>query len=299
MPSIKKLIQNPYKVLFILDRLKISKFIPDRPYLKLKFRANMGKKLDLNSPKTFSEKLQWLKLYNRKPEYTDMVDKYEAKNYVAKILGDEYIIPTLGVWDNVKDIDFDALPEQFVLKCTHDSGGLVICKDKSKLDIEKTREIMRAALKKDFYFLGREWPYKNVKKRIIAEQYMEDTGTGELRDYKFFCFDGVVKALFIATDRPHDTRFNFYDADFNFLPFTQGYPNADKEIVKPANFEKMKELATRLSQGFPHVRIDFYEVNGHIYFGEITFFHHNGLCPFDPGEWDYKFGEWLTLPDKR
>lgn len=302
MPSIKKLLENPYKALFILDKLKLSKFIPDKPYLKIKFRAHMGKKLNLKNPQTFSEKLQWMKLYNRNPEYTKMVDKYEAKDYVEAIIGDEYIIPTLGVWDNVDDIDFDALPNQFVLKCTHDSGGLVICKDKSKLDIEKAKATMRKALLADFYFMGREWPYKNVKKRIIAEEYMEDTETGELRDYKFFCFDGEVKALFIASDRQtegEEVKFDFFDTDFNHLDFRNGHPNATKEIKKPVTFEKMKELAAKLSVGIPQVRVDFYEVDGKIYFGELTFFHHDGMTPFDPEEWDYKFGEWINLPEKR
>jgi len=302
MPSIKKLLENPYKFLFILDKLKLSKFIPDKPYLKIKFRAHMGKKLNLKNPQTFSEKLQWMKLYNRRPEYTMMVDKYEVKDYVEGIIGSEYIIPTLGVWDRVEEIDFDALPNQFVLKCTHDSGGLVICKDKSKLDIEKAKETMRKALLADFYFMGREWPYKNVPKRIIAEEYKEDTETGELRDYKFFCFDGVVKALFIASDRQaegEEVKFDFFDTEFNHLPFKNGHPNATKEIKKPVTFEKMKELAAKLSVGIPQVRVDFYEVDGKIYFGEITFFHHDGMTPFDPEEWDYKFGEWINLPEKR
>ena len=302
MPSIKKLLENPSKLVFILDKLKLSKIIPDKPYLRMKFRAHMGKKLNLKNPQTFSEKLQWMKLYNRNPEYTKMVDKYEAKEYIEAIIGSEYIIPTLGVWDNVEDIDFDALPEQFVLKCTHDSGGLVICKDKSKLDIEKAKETMRKALLSDFYFMGREWPYKNVPKRIIAEEYMEDTETGELRDYKFFCFDGVVKALFVASDRQtegEEVKFDFFDTDFNHLDFKNGHPNATKEIKKPVTFEKMKEMAAKLSAGIPQVRVDFYEVDGKIYFGELTFFHHDGMTPFDPEEWDYKFGEWINLPEKR
>lgn len=301
MPSILKLIRNPYKIVCILDKLKISKLIPDKPYLQLKYRAYVGKKLNIKSPKTFNEKLNWLKLYDRKTEYTMMVDKFEAKEYVAKILGDEYIIPTLGVWDNVEDIDFDSLPNRFVLKCTHDSGGIVICKDKSKLNIKTTKKILHKALKKDFYYMGREWPYKNVKKRIIAEEYMEDIKTGELRDYKYFCFNGVAKIVFIATDRQRndeETKFDFFDMNYNHLNFKHGHPNAIIIPEKPHNFEKMKELAEKISVNHPHLRVDFYDVNGKIYFGELTFFHHSAMVPFEPEEWDMILGDWIVLPQK-
>ena len=299
MALITKLLQNPAKIVFVLDRYGIGKYLSDKSYLKLKFKASMGKRLNLKNPQTFSEKLQWLKLYYRNPEYTPLVDKQLVKRYVAEKIGEEYVIPTLGVWNSVDEIDFDALPNQFVLKCTHDSGGLVVCKDKAKLDVEKAKATMRKALTSDFYFSGREWPYKNVERKIIAEQYMEDAETKELRDYKFFCFDGEPKALFVASERPHDTRFDFYDVEFNHLPFTNGHLWASKEIKKPATFDKMIEFAAVLSQGMPHARVDFYEVNGKLYFGEITFFHHNGMCPFEPEEWDYTFGSWLTLPEKR
>ena len=276
-------------------------FLPDRLYLQLMFRANMDQKLDLKNPKTFNQKLQWLKLYDRKPHYTDMVDKYEAKRYVAERIGEQYIIPTFGVWDKFEDIDFDALPDQFVLKCTHDCGGLVICKDKSKLDIEAAREKINRCLKRNYYRHGREWPYKNVKPRILAEQYMEDTKTAELRDYKFFCFDGEVKALFIATERQkagEEVKFDFFDADFNHLDFRQGHPNAIDCPEKPTKFDEMKVLAGKLSKGVPQIRVDFYEVDGEIYFGELTFSHFTGMVPFKPEEWDEKFGEWIDLPEK-
>ena len=227
----------------------------------------MGKKLNLKNPKTYNEKLQWMKLYDRNPLYTRLVDKYEVKPYVAERIGQEYIIPTLGVWDRVEDIDFDALPDQFVLKCTHDSGGLVICRDKSKLNIEEAKRKLNKSLKNNFFYVGREWPYKNVKPRILAEAYMEDTATAELRDYKFFCFDGVVKAMFVATDRQkegEEVKFDFYDADYNHLPFRQGHPNANRPTEKPATFEQMRQLAEKLSRGLPQVRVDLYEVNGKI-----------------------------------
>ena len=302
MRSLKKFLKNPAKFVYILDKIKLSKLIPDRAYLKLKYRANFGKGLNLKAPKTFNEKLQWLKLYDRRPEYIRMVDKYAVKEYVAEKIGEEYIIPTLGVWDRVEDIDFDALPNQFVLKCTHDSGGIVICKDKSKLDIEWAKRKLKRSLKNNFYYSYREWPYKNVKPRILAEQYMEDTETAELRDYKFFSFDGVTKALFIATERQKDgeeVKFDFYNMDFEHLDFRQGHPNSSMKIDKPKCFDEMWGLSEKLSKNIPHVRVDFYEVNGKVYFGELTFFHHAGLMPFDPEAWDYTFGDWIRLPEKK
>ena len=287
------------RALLSFERRGFFNLLPDRLYLQLMFRANMDQKLDLKNPKTFNQKLQWLKLYDRKPHYTDMVDKYEAKRYVAERIGEQYIIPTFGVWDKFEDIDFDALPDQFVLKCTHDCGGLVICKDKSKLDIEAAREKINRCLKRNYYRHGREWPYKNVKPRILAEQYMEDTKTAELRDYKFFCFDGEVKALFIATERQkagEEVKFDFFDADFNHLDFRQGHPNAIDCPEKPTKFDEMKVLAGKLSKGVPQIRVDFYEVDGEIYFGELTFSHFTGMVPFKPEEWDEKFGEWIKLP---
>lgn len=273
----------------------------DAKYLKVLFRYKMGKPLDLEHPKTFSEKLQWLKLYDRNPEYCTMVDKYAVKKYVADRIGAEYVFPALGVWDSFDEIDFDKLPNQFVLKCTHDSGGLVIVKDKAAMDIGAARKKINHCLKRQFYYSGREWPYKDVKPRILAEQYFEDdSGTG-LRDYKFFCFDGEVKALFIATDRGvegTETKFDFFDADFNHLPFTNGHPNADVMPSKPAGFEEMKRLASELSKGIPQVRIDFYDINGKVYFGEFTFSHWSGVKPFNPEEWDKIFGSWIRLPMK-
>lgn len=292
-----KLLKNPAKVVFVLDKLGVSKIIPDKTYLKLKYRASMGKKLNLRDPKTYNEKLQWLKLYDRKPEYTTVVDKYDVKAYVAERIGWEYIIPTLGVWDRVEDIDFDMLPKQFVLKCTHDSGGLVICKDKAKLDVEKTKQKLNKALKSDFYYVGREWPYKNVKPRIIAETYMEDATTGDLRDYKFFCFDGFTKAVRVDTERgTGDVKMDFFDREKRHLPFERNHRNADVMPEIPKNFEEMVAIADKLSTGYPHLRVDLYNVDGKIYFGEMTFFAANGMAPFNPEEWDLIFGEWLTLP---
>ena len=277
---------------------KLVSLLPDKYFIKLKwYGRRMPYKLNLRKPKTYSEKLQWIKLYDRNPLYTTLVDKYRVKAYVEERIGSEHVIPLLGAWDSVDDIEWDKLPEQFVLKVNHDCGGQVICKDKSKLDIERTKEKLKIAFKKNYYFEGREWPYKNVQPKVFAEAYMEDE-YGELRDYKFFCFDGVVKAMFIATERNsgEEVKFDFFDADFNHLPFTQGHPNAPVLPAKPKGFEEMKALAAKLSKGLREVRVDFYDVNGHVYFGEFTFFHFGGIVEFHPVEWDYTFGEWIKLP---
>lgn len=289
---------HPEKIIVIFNRYGIGHIFPDKFFLNCLYKANFGKKLNLKNPQTYNEKLQWLKLYDRNPKYCQMVDKYEAKRYVSDIIGEECIVQNYGVWDRFDDIDFDKLPEQFVLKCTHDCGGLVICRDKSKLDIQKAKEKINKCLKRNYYWTSREWPYKNVKPRIIAEAYIEDAKSGELPDYKFFCFDGKVELLFIATDRQKvdsETKFDFFDAKFNHLPFTNGHSNADKIPEKPEGFEKMIAFAEKLSQGIPHVRVDFYSVEGKIYFGEMTFYHWSGMVPFDPEEWDYKLGEMIDL----
>lgn len=275
--------------------------LSDEVYLKLIYRLIFGRKLDLNHPKTFNEKLQWLKLNDRKPEYTTMVDKNEVKKYIAERIGEEYVIPTLGVWDNFNDIDFDSLPDQFVLKCTHDSGGLVICKDRRKLDIPKAREKINKALTRRFYYFGREWPYKNVKPRIIAEKYMEDESTAELQDYKIFCFNGKPLLTLVCSERfsSHGLHEDFFDSDWNHLSFKRpDHPTSADNIKKPANFELMKILAHRLSENIPFVRTDFYEINGQVYFGELTFYPASGFSGFEPEDWDYKLGSWLDLPQK-
>ena len=269
----------------------------DKLYLKILYKYHMKKKLNLKNPQTYNEKLQWLKLYDRKPIYTNMVDKYEVKNYVKNIIGSQYIIPTYGVWDKFDDIDFAKLPNQFVLKCTHDSGGIVIVKEKKQLDIKKAKRKINHCRVRNYYLNNREWPYKNVKPRVLAEQYMVDESGYELKDYKFFCFDGKCKAMFIATDRnaKTETCFDFYDENFNHLPFTNGHPNSKKKIKKPDNFDLMINLAEKLSENIPQCRVDFYNINGRVYFGEITFFHWSGLVPFVPDEWDYKFGNWIKI----
>ncbi len=278
---------------------KLVGLIPSKLWLSWEFKRKLGYRMDWKAPKTYNQKLQWLKVYDRNPLYTTLVDKYEVKKYIADAIGEEYIIPALGVWNSFDEIDFDALPNQFVLKCTHDSGGLVIVKDKSKLDLDKARETFAVALKRNPYPVTREWPYKNVKPRIIAEQYMENEETHDLRDYKFFSFNGETKAMFIATERAsetEETKFDFFDMDYNHLDFRNGHPNADVLPEKPQCFDEMRALADKLSRGIPQVRVDFYEVGGRVYFGEMTFFHWSGLVAFEPIEWDKTFGDWIALP---
>lgn len=275
-------------------------WLPNRLYIEWMFRMRLHRNLDLVNPQTFNEKLQWIKLYDHNPLYTTLVDKYSVKRYVAELCGEDHVIPLIGVWDKVEDIEWEILPNQFVIKCSHDCGGMIICKDKSKLDITDAKLRLKTAFNKNYYYQSREWPYKNVKKKVFAEAYMEDE-YGELRDYKWFCMNGEPKAFFIAQGRQKETEttFDFFDAEFNHLPFTNGHPNAPIVLEKPKSFEKMKELASVLSKNIPQVRVDFYDVNGHIYFGEFTFFHWGGMMPFEPEEWDYTFGSWIKLPEKK
>lgn len=297
MNKIIKYIKKPSNVLLYLMNKNFFKWIPDEKYITIKYKLEMNQKLNLKEPKTFNEKLQWLKLYDRNPEYTKMVDKYEAKKYVADIIGQEYIISTLGVWDKFEDIEFDKLPKQFVLKPTHTSGNVFICKDKEKINYKQLRKMINKWLKRDYYLIHREWPYKNVRPRIIAEQYMVDESGTELKDYKFFCFNGEPKLLFVAKDRPYATKFNYYDMDFKKLPFKQHYKNFNDYIEKPKGFEKMIELSRKLSKDIPHVRVDFYDINGKVYFGELTFYHFSGFEKFEPEEWDRILGDMLELPN--
>ncbi len=299
--NVGQYIKHPLRLVLPLGARGWFNWLPDEVYLKAIYKAAMGKPLNLERPTTYNEKLQWLKIHDRRPEYTGMVDKHDVKSVVAQRIGEEYVIPTLGVWERFDDIDFSSLPRQFVLKCTHDSGGLVICRDKEKLDITAARKKINRSLRRNFYLRGREWPYKGVKPRIIAEQYLEDPRDKELRDYKFFCFDGQVKALFVAVDRAlgdHEVKFDFFDENYQWMDVRQGHPNAQTPPHPPENFAKMKQLAGKLSTGIPHVRVDFYEVDNKVYFGELTFYHFNGVVPFDPPKWDETFGAWLKLPDE-
>lgn len=273
-------------------------WLPDYAYVKIMYFIRMGRICNLKNPQTFNEKIQYLKLYDRNPSYTNMVDKYEAKKIVAKIIGDDYIIPTLFVYDSFDEIDFDKLPEKFVLKTTHDSGGVIICKAKDTFDIKKARKLLNDHLRNNYYKSSREWPYKNIKPRIIAEKYIEDIEGNDLKDYKIFCFEGKPKFLFVATDRQKindETKFDFFDIDFNHIDVTNGHPNAEIMPKRPRNYESMLEIAKKISKGIPHVRVDLYSVGEKIYFGELTFSHWSGFVKFNPNYYDKLFGGYIDL----
>lgn len=304
MAAIKKLLENPAKIICVLDKWNLSKLIPDKMYLKLQYRATMGKKLDLKDPKSINEKLQWMKLYDRKPEYTTMVDKYAVKSYVAERIGQEYIIPTLGVWDRVEDIDFDALPNQFVLKCTHDSGGLVVCRDKAKLNIEEAKNKLRKSLNNNFYYDYREWPYKNVHRRIMAEKYMEEKPSADatvphgLTDYKFYCFNGEPGLVLVTKGlEDHATAaISFLSTDWQFAPYYRSDYKPFSELPpKPQKLDHMLELARKLSANHDFLRVDLYEIDGKVYFSELTFFPGAGIMPFADYKYDLQIGNMLQL----
>lgn len=264
--------------------MKMSVLIPDALFLKMRYRAIMKKPLNLKNPQTMNEKLQWLKLYDRQPKYTNMVDKYMVREYIKDILGEEYLIPLLGVWDSPDEIDFDALPDQFVLKCNHNSGGgMCICKDKSKLDIPKVKEGLRRGLAQDYYLRVREWPYKNVKRRIIAEKYMTDApGSQDFTDYKFYCFNGYVDCVMCCYERSSgDTKFYFFDRNWELKRYNKRGIEAPEGFTmpKPENMDKMFEIAEKLSAdvGAPFLRVDLYNSCGQIYFGELTFYPQSGF----------------------
>lgn len=312
MKRIVKAVKNPSMALcYLIESSHLFENMDDEKYLKMMWRIKFGYKLDLENPRTFTEKLQWLKLYDRKPEYTDIVDKYEVKKIVADKIGEEYIIPTLGLWNSVDEIDWDNLPQQFVLKTTNgsDSGGVVICKNKAEFDREAARKKLSKSLKSDVYKTMREWPYKNIKKRILAEAYLTDeyntdnqqieNNGGQLKDYKFYCFGGTPKFMLIASNRFTNHNFNYYDMDFNKLPLTSAV-GSQAEVVfeKPERFDEMIKIATVLSQGFAHIRVDLYSSGGKVYFGELTFYDSSGYDDFSCEEWNKKCGDWITLPEK-
>ena len=280
----------------------IQKFfylLPDRIYLQIVFRLEMGYKLDLDNPQTFSEKLQWLKLYNRKPEYTTMVDKAAVKEYVAKIIGKEHIIPTLGVWDRFEDIDFDSLPNQFVLKTTHGGGntGVVICKDKSSFDMASAKAKLNKSLRSCIYRRYKEWPYKDVKHKIIAEEYITDSN-GELNDYKFSTYNGEATDVMICLERNSgDTKFYFFDSNWNLLRYNKRGKSApsDFTVPRPQNMDKMFDIAAALSTNIPYLRVDLYNVDGKIYFGELTFFPQSGFDRNLLKETEILFGSRIKL----
>lgn len=295
-----KYIRNEDYRFLVNARMGMYKNMPDDEYISKKYKALMGSAPDLDAPKTLNEKLQWLKLHNRKPEYSVMVDKYRVRDYIAETIGEEYLIPLVGAWDDPDEIDFASLPDRFVLKCNHNSGlGMCICRDKASLDIKKVKAELKKGLKQDYYLSGREWPYKNVPRKIICERYMTDSpDSSDLTDYKFFCFNGHADSVMLCLDRSSgDTKFYFFDKDWNLRRYNVRGKNApaDFTLPKPKNMDKMFELAEKLSDGMPFARIDLYNSDDHIYFGEITFFPDSGFDPNILAETDLYFGNLIDI----
>ena len=276
-------------------------WMSDKYFIKVYWKQMMGYSLDLKHPRTFNEKLQWIKLYDRNPIYTDLVDKLKVKDWVAERIGREHVIPTLAVYDRVEDIHLEDLPEQFVLKCNHDSGGVVICKDKMSFDFESTKRRLKKSFEHNFYWDYREWAYKNVERKVFAEQYIQDaTIKDDLMDYKVFNFGGEPKIIQVDFDRFKCHKRNIYDTAWNYIEARIQYPNDPNKLVeKPKALGEMFSFAQKLSGSFPQVRTDFYLVDNKIYFGEMTFYHGGGTESFYPYELGIQMGDWIQLPKKR
>ena len=301
--AVRSLFRNPRHLVSALC-IRCSALFPDETYLKLMHRLELRRKLDLENPQTYNDKLQWLKLYCHRPEFTMMADKVAVKSFVAEKIGPEYVATLFGVWDRVEDIEWERLPQRFVLKTNHDSGnyGVVICKDKATFDRAKAENRLKASLHRNTFLLGREWPYKNIPRKVFAEEYIEDKGRDELLDYKFYCFDGKVKIVFIASGRQSlkEVCIDYYDEECNHIDgLRQSHPNAPEPPARPLHFDLMKQLAEKLSEGIPHVRVDFYEADGKVYFSEMTFFPYGGWTAFRPEEYDYKLGSFIKLPEHK
>ena len=301
MSKIRTFIENPQYFITSPASKGWFNWVPDSLYLKVLYRVIMGRKLNLRNPREYNEKLQWLKLNDRKPEYSTMVDKYEVRGYIEDLLGDKYLIPCLGIYDSVDDIDIDALPDRFVLKCTHDSGSVEICKDKSSFDIEGARHRLSQAMKRNYYATYREWPYKYVKPRIIAEGYLEGDG-GDLKDYKVMCFNGEAKIVEV-----HENRFvegkvhtqTFYDREWNIVPLTQVETvTVDRPSERPRQLDEILRLSELIAKDMYHARIDWYIEGDKIYFGEITFFDGSGFESFSTPEMERMLGDMIKLPEK-
>lgn len=281
----------------ILAWLGMYDSLSDEEYIRKMYYCYFGREIDLDNPKTFNEKLQWLKLNDRKNEYTSIVDKYEIKRVLTEQIGEKYVVPTYGVWDSFKEIDFNLLPDRFVLKTTHDSGGVVICRSKKSFDLKNAKKILNHSLKNNYYKHTREWPYKNVKPRIIAEMFL-DNDNEEIDDYKVHCFNGEPKITLVCSDRhsPSGLTEDFYDNDWNHLNLKRpGVPNSKKSHNKPANFDEMLSISRILSKNHPFIRVDFYIVKDRLYIGELTFYPSGGFDGYEPEEYDMILGNWIDL----
>lgn len=277
----------------------LGRLLPDRLYLQIKYFKWFRKFINFRNPKTFNEKIQWLKLYDHNPKHIIMADKYEAKLALKDIIGDEYIIPTYGVWDSFDEIDFDLLPNEFVLKTTHDCGGVVLCRDKATFDYESAKEFLTKHLNTNYYLTAREWPYKHIKPRIIAEKFMVDESGEELKDYKVFNFGGEPFCIQVDFNRFKEHKKNLYDTNWNFMNLSFNYPSHPEiEIKKPDNLSEILELSKKVAGDEAFVRVDFYSINGKTYIGEVTYYPASGYGKFAPEKYDYIFGEKIVLPEK-
>jgi hypothetical protein len=292
----KVLYTEPKMFIMALNKYGVYNWMPDKMFLNFMFWLKFGKKINFRNPKTFNEKLQYLKVYNRNPKYCDYADKYLVREFIKQTIGEQHLIPLIAVYDSVDEIDWNMLPHKFVMKCTHASGRNVICSNKDDLNIEKTKKKLKKWISKNFYWHGREWVYRSIRPRIIVEQFLEVIN-GDLLDYKFFCFNGDPKCLFVASDRNtgEGLKVDFYDMKWNLMPFERHHKNSGKNLIKPKSFDKMIELSKKLSKGIPFVRVDFYEFEGNIYFGELTFFPGNGMLEFTPEYYDELLGTWIVL----
>lgn len=288
----KKIFKNREFRLKLIEKLK---FIPDKPYLKFVYKIKTGQKLNFKNPVGFAEKLNWLKIYDRHPEHTKLVDKLAVREHIANLIGDEHLIPLLGSWEHFDDIDFDTLPNEFVLKCNHDSGSVKIISDKNSINKKELKAFFEGRLKINPYYIGREYPYKNVKPCIIAEKLMRTDENKGITDYKFFCFDGVPKIIDVISDRFGEHCESYYDINFNKLDVTNSSHKSDKIHDFPEKLEEMIAIAKKLSEGIKFVRIDLYEINSHIYFGEYTFYEAGGFWLFKPESFEKELGTWIKL----
>lgn len=297
MNKFAKVIRNPWLAYNYAAGKGFTDWVPDQPHLKAMYRATIGKRLDLDDPLTFNEKLQWLKIHDRNPLYTTLVDKYRVKQWVTDRIGAEHVTPTYAMWEHAEDIDISGLPERFVLKTNHDSGGVAICRDRATFDLDAAKRILAEHLKTNYFWRTREWPYKDVKPCVFAEEYLDPAEGGDLYDYKLFRFSNGRLITLAMTDRYTDGILSktFFDEEWHALPITEGDHPARPDLQKPAAFNKMKQMAAVLGEGFPFVRVDFYETNGNYYFGEMTLYPNSGFEKFNPSDIDVTFGRWIDL----
>ena len=297
MQKLKVIIENPRRIIRILGNKNILNWVPDKLYLNMIYYTETRSKLNFNNPKSYNEKIQWIKLYDRNPIYNVLADKYAVREYVREKIGEKYLIPLIAVYDRVDEIEWNSLPEKFVLKCTHGSGSNIICSEKKDLDIIAAKQKLNKWMKKNWFWFGREWAYKDIKPRIICEKYMTDESGIELKDYKIFCFNGEPKLIQVDFDRHTNHQRNLYSLDWEYIDATIKYPNdPSKTINRPTKLAKMLELARKLSENIPHARVDFYSIDDNLYFGEITLYHGSGFERFEPESLGIELGDYIKLP---